>query len=253
MMIRFFTFTLLVFFQILMTSAWAEEVRVAVAANFKATLNEIVTNFEQDTGNTILISAGSSGKFYAQIKHGAPFDVFFSADVTRPQLIEEDGLALPGSRFTYAVGRLALWSPDPHMLKDDGPTVLSDGRFEHLAIANPKTAPYGTAAQQTLVALELWNHVKDRIVQGENIGQTFHFVFSKNAQLGFVARSQVLDPKINGAGSRWDVPEDFYEPLRQQAVLLTHGQQNEAAKAFLDYIKGQEARTILERFGYGLE
>jgi len=253
MIIRTFLFTLLVLFHILLTTVSAKEVRVAVAANFKATLNEIITDFEQDTGNTILISAGSSGKFYAQIKHGAPFDVFFSADVTRPQLMEEEGLAVPGSRFTYAIGRLTLWSPDPTMLKGDGPRVLSNGHFEHLAIANPKTAPYGTAAQQTLVALELWNHVKDRIVQGENIGQTFHFVFSKNAQLGFVARSQVLDPKINGAGSRWDVPEDFYEPLRQQAVLLTHGQQNEAAKAFLDYIKGQEARTILERFGYGLE
>ena len=253
MIIRTFLFTLLVLFHILFTTVSAEEVRVAVAANFKATLNEIVTNFEQDTGNTILISAGSSGKFYAQIKHGAPFDVFFSADVTRPQLMEEEGLAVPGSRFTYAIGRLTLWSPDPSLLKDDGATVLSNGRFDHLAMANPKTAPYGTAAQQTLVALGLWNQVKDQIVQGENIGQTFHFVFSKNAQVGFVAQSQVLDSKINGAGSRWDVPENLYEPLRQQAVLLTNGQYNEAAKAFLNYVKGPEARNIIEQLGYGLE
>ena len=253
MIIRTSTFALLVFFYILLTTASAGEVRVAVAANFKVTLNEIAIHFERETGHTTLISAGSSGKFYAQIKHGAPFDVFFSADVTRPQLIEEEGLAVSDSRFTYAVGRLALWSPYPTMLKKDGPTVLSNGHFEHLAIANPRTAPYGTAAQRTLETLGLWNHVKDRIVQGENIGQTFHFVFSQNAQLGFVARSQVLDPKINGTGSRWDVPENFHEPLRQQAVLLIHGQHDKAAKAFLDYVKGPKARIIIERFGYGLE
>lgn len=250
---RFFTFTLLVFFPIFLTPVSAGEVRVAVAANFKSTLKEMATHFEQATGHTTLISSGSSGKFYAQIKHGAPFDVFFSADVTRPQLLEKEGFVVPGSRFTYAIGRLTLWSPDPSLLKDDGATVLSNGRFDHLAMANPKTAPYGTAAQQTLVALGLWNQVKDQIVQGENIGQTFHFVFSKNAQVGFVARSQVLDSKINGAGSRWDVPENLYEPLRQQAVLLTNGQYNEAAKAFLNYVKGPEARNIIEQFGYGLE
>lgn len=253
MTMKIFLFTLLILFHILLTTTSAGEIRVAVAANFKSTLNEIVAHFKENTGHTTLISTGSSGKFYAQIKHGAPFDVFFSADVIRPQLIEEEGLAVPGSRFTYAVGRLTLWSPDPHMLKNDGPMVLSKSRFEHLAIANPKTAPYGTAAQHTLQALELWHHVKDRIVQGENIGQTFHFVFSKNAQLGFVARSQVMDPKINGAGSRWDVPADLHKPLRQQAVLLAHGQHNEAAKAFLEYVKSPEARTIIKRFGYGLE
>lgn len=244
---------LLVFFHILLTTASAEEVRVAVAANFRVALSEIVENFQRDTIHTALVSSGSSGKFYAQIKHGAPFDVFFSADVTRPQLIEEEELAVPGSRFTYAIGRLTLWSSDSNMLKTDGPTVLSKGHFDHLAIANPKTAPYGIAAQQTLHALGVWNHVKDRLVQGENIGQTFHFVFSNNAQLGLVARAQVMGPTINGAGSRWDVPEDLHEPLRQQAVLLIHGQHNEAAKAFLNYVKGSEARTIITRFGYRLE
>jgi len=253
MMIRTVFMVFLIFFHIPLMNASAEEVRVAVAANFKSTLKEIATHFEHATEYTTLISSGSSGKFYAQIKHGAPFDVFFSADVTRPQLIEEEGLAVSGSRFTYALGRLTLWSSDPDMLKKDGPTVLSKGHYEHLAIANPRTAPYGTAAQQTLIALGLWSHVKDQVVQGENIGQTFHFVFSKNAQLGFVARAQVLDPKINGSGSRWDVPDTLHEPLRQQAVLLTHGQNNEAAKAFLDYVKGPEAQIIIKRFGYGLE
>jgi len=254
MLIRTFPFALLVFFYIFLTTASAGEVRIAVAANFTSTLNEISFQFEQESSHTTLISSGSSGKFYAQIKHGAPFDVFLSADETRPQLLEDEGLAVPGSRFTYAVGRLTLWSPDPHMLKDDGgATVLANGRFEHLAIANPKTAPYGAAAKHVLEQLGSWNHLKDRIVQGENIGQTFQFVFSHNAQLGFVALAQVLDPKIHGAGSRWDVPEHLHEPLAQQAVMLNIGQHNAAARAFFDFVKGPTARTIIERFGYGLE
>ena len=253
MITRIHIFALLVFFHILLTTASAEEVRVAVAANFRAALSEIVKLFERDTRHTALVSSGSSGKFYAQINHGAPFDVFFSADVARPQLMEEEGLAVPGSRFTYAIGRLTLWSPDPNMIKGEGLTVLSNGPFEHLAMANPKTAPYGAAAKHILEALGLWNHIKGRIVQGENIGQAFHFVYSQNAQLGFVALSQVLGPKINGAGSRWDVPENLHEPLRQQAILLITGQQNKAATAFLDYVKGPKARTIIEQFGYGLE
>ena len=253
MPIRFLIFFLFLFSPGIVATVFAKEVRVAVAANFQSTLKEIARHFERDTGHTILMSSGSSGKFYAQIKYGAPFDVFFSADVTRPKLMEEEGLAVPGSRFTYALGQLTLWSSDPNLIKSDGVPALSKGPFEHLAIANPKTAPYGMAAQQTLVALGLWNRVKERLVQGENIGQTFHFVFSNNAQLGFVARAQVMDPKINGAGSRWDVPEDLYEPLRQQAVLLMHGQQNEAAQAFLNYAKGSDARAILEKFGYGME
>jgi len=253
MMTKIPILALLVFLQLLLTTASAEEVHVAVAANFRLTLREIVKNFERDTTHTVLINSGSSGKFYAQIKHGAPFDVFFSADVMRPQRIEEEGLAVPGSRFTYAIGRLTLWSPDPNMIKGEGLTVLSSGLFEHLAMANPKTAPYGTAAKRTLETLGLWHHIQGRIVQGENIAQAFHFVYSQNAQLGFMALSQVLDPKINGAGSRWDVPEHLHNPLRQQAILLIHGQHNTAAQAFLDYVKGPNARTIIEQFGYGLE
>ena len=253
MIARAFSIVALIIFYLLLTTVSAGEVRIAVAANFQSTLHEIAAQYTRDTGHTTLISSGSSGKFYAQIKHGAPFDVFFSADVTRPRLIEEEGLAVQGSRFTYAIGRLTLWSQDPKLLKKNVPEILSNNRFTHLAIANPKTAPYGTAAQQTLVALGLWNQVKNQIVQGENIGQTFHFVYSQNAQLGFVSRSQVWDPKINRAGSWWDVPENLYDPLHQQAVLLTHGQHNKVARAFLCYVKGPEARSIIERFGYGLE
>ena len=246
-------FLLILFFQMFSAVAVAEEVRVAVATNFLATAKEIIIHFEQDTAHVVVISSGSSGKLYVQIKNGAPFDVFFSADVDRPALLEEEGFAVRGSRFTYAVGRLTLWSADSDLIDKNGKTVLSDGTFEHLAIANPKTAPYGTAAQRTLQALGLWGHVKDRLVQGENIGQTFQFVFSTNAELGFVALSQVLDGKINGAGSRWDVSEGLHDPLRQQAVLLVNGQGNDAARAFLSYVKGPKALNVIQRFGYGVE
>jgi len=252
MIIRTYTFSLMFFLYVCLATAAAEEVRVAVASNFLGTLNEIITNFQRDTSHTAVVSPGSSGKLYAQIKHGAPFDVFFSADGKRPILLEEEGLAVKGSRFVYAVGRLTLWSPDSNMVHGEGRAVLSDGHFEHLAIANPKTAPYGRAAEQTLNKLDLWEDLKGRIVQGENIGQTFQFVFSKNAQLGFVALSQVLDPKINGSGSRWDVPRSFHDPLEQEAVLLVTGKEHEAAKAFLEYVQGDKSRAIIEQFGYGV-
>lgn len=245
-------FAFMFFFYVCLATAMAEEVRVAVASNFLSTLNEIITHFEKDTGHTVLVSAGSSGKLYAQIKHGAPFELFFSADVNRPKLLEEEGLAVQGSRFTYSVGRLTLWSPDPDMVKGEGKIVLAHGTFEHLAIANPKTAPYGLAAEQTLKKLGFWESLKHRLVRGENIGQTFQFVFSKNAQLGFVSLSQVLDPKINGRGSRWDVPATFHDPLEQEAVLLMTGQHHAAAQAFLEYVKGGTSRAIIERFGYGV-
>ena len=231
----------------------AGEVRVAVAANFLTTLNTIATKFEQDSGHTAVVSSGSSGKLYAQIKNGAPFDVFFSADVMRPKLLEEEGFAVPGSRFTYAVGRLTLWRPGPAMIEENEHSALLSNEVMHVAIANPKTAPYGAAAKEVLQALGLWERLQNRLVRGENIGQTFHFVFSKNAQLGFVALSQVLGPKVDGAGSRWDVPAHLYAPLRQQAVLLLNGQRNEAARAFLDYVKGVTSRNVIELFGYGLE
>jgi len=252
MMIRIYTFAFMFFFYVCLTTVAAGEVRVAVASNFLGTMNEIITTFQEETGHTAVVSAGSSGKLYAQIKHGAPFDVFFSADAKRPKLLEEEGLAVKGSRFVYAVGRLTLWSPDSNLVNGDGSTVLSDGHFEYLAIANPKTAPYGRAAEQTLSKLGLWELLKDRIVQGENIGQTFQFVFSKNAQLGFVALSQALDPKINGSGSRWDVPLSFHDPLDQEAVLLVTGRKNAVAQAFLDYVQGDKSLSIIERFGYGL-
>ncbi|NKB80913.1 MAG: molybdate ABC transporter substrate-binding protein [Nitrospirales bacterium] len=250
---RILTCAFIFFFHSLLLTAMANEVRVAVASNFLATLNEITKTFERDTGHGVTISSGSSGKLYAQIRHGAPFDVFFSADVERPRRLEAEGLVAQGSRFTYAVGRLTLWSADPNLITKDGKMILSKRRLDYLAMANPKTAPYGAAAKSTLQGLGMWEAWKDRVVQGENIAQTFQFVFSHNAQLGFVARSQVLDPKLKGAGSHWDVPVDLYAPLRQQAVLLVNSQQAKAASAFLDYVKQTKSREIIERFGYGVE
>ena len=230
-----------------------EEVRVAVAANFLTTFNAITKQFEEETGHNVLVSPGSSGKLYVQIQNDAPFDLFFSADARRPELLEEEGMAIRGSRFTYAVGRVTLWSPDSLLIQKDGITVLGQGDFEYLAIANPKTAPYGQAAVQILKALHLWEQLRERLVYGENIGQAFQFVFTNNAQLGFVALSQVLNPKFQNIGSRWDVPPHLYAPLTQQAVLLKKGQQNPAAKTFLVYMKGKTARDIIERFGYGTD
>jgi molybdate transport system substrate-binding protein len=233
------------------SSALGEEVRVAVAANFRTTFNSIAKQFEEETGHKVLVSPGSSGKLYVQIQNGAPFDLFFSADTRRPELLEQEGLAVHGSRFTYAVGRVTLWSSDPSVIKSDGKTVLNQEKFEYLAIANPRTAPYGQAAVQILKALHVWEQVRDRLVYGENIGQAFQFVFTNNAQLGFVALSQALDPKFKNMGSRWDVPPHLYDPLTQQAVLLKRGQHNPAAKTFLVYMRGKTALDIIEQFGYG--
>ena len=251
--IKFQTMSLAVFFWVLPNFAFASEVTIGVASNFLSTMHEIINQFEKETPHRVVVSSGSSGKLYAQIKYGAPFDVFFSADVKRPSLLENEGLAVQGSRFTYAVGKLTLWSADPTMIDEDGESVLSNKPFDHLAIANPKTAPYGTAAKNVLQKLRVWQKIQGRIVQGENIGQAFQFVFSKNAQLGFVALSQVLDRKIQEAGSRWDVPMEFYAPIRQQAVLLLKGRRSEAANAFLDYVKGPKARAVIKQFGYAIE
>ena len=233
--------------------ALAGETRVAVATNFLSTFEAIANRFEHETGHQILVSSGSSGKLYVQIQHGAPFDLFFSADAQRPELLEQEGLAVSGSRFTYAVGRLTLWSLDPLLIQGDGKTVLRQGKFQFLAIANPMTAPYGQAAVQTLKALKLWDHMEGRLVRGENIGQTFQFVYTENAQLGFIALSQVLHSKLKSVGTRWDVPTHLYSPLIQQAVLLNRGKKNSAAKGVMDYMKGKPARDIIEGFGYGTE
>lgn len=233
------------------TPAFAEQMLVAVAANFVPPFREIAMEFEKTTGHTVQVATGSSGNFYSQIKNGAPFDVFFSADMGRPKLLEDEGLGVKNSRLTYAIGRLVLWSPNADLVK--GEETLRSKKFKHLAIASPKTAPYGVAAMQAMQKLELWDTLQPQIVMGESLGQTMGFIESGNAELGFVALSQVLDPKIKGQGSRWDVPANLHEPIKQDMILLTKGKDNPAATALMEFIGGPQAKAIIERYGYELK
>ncbi len=240
-----------VFSSMTVTTAFAEQALVAVAANFIPPFREIAIEFETASGHTLRVAAGASGTFYAQIKNGAPFDVFVSADMERPKLLEDEGLGVKGSRFTYAKGRLVLWSPDAELVK--GEETLRSKTFKRLAIANPKTAPYGLAAMQAMQKLELWESVQPQIVMGENLGQTMGFVESGNAELGFLAFSQVMDPKIKVKGSRWDVPSNLYEPIKQDVILLTKGKDNPAANALMAFMGGPRTKKIIERYGYELK
>ena len=225
---------------------FAAEIHVAVSANFTFVIRKITKNFEAETGHKVRLISGSTGKHFAQIKNGAPFDAFFAADVKRPKLLDDEGIAQKGSRFTYAFGKLILWSPSKSYIDVDG-KVLKQGNFRHLALANPKLAPYGKAAQEVLQALELWDELSRSAVRGENIGQTFQFVKTGNAELGFVAFSQIKRPGQPLVGSFWEVPEVLYAPIEQQAVLLKN---NEIARAFLSFIKSKKSRKIIRRFGY---
>ena len=248
---RLFTWFLFVVVTLAVAPAFAEQVLVAVAANFVPPFREIAIEFERTTGHNVQVAAGSSGNFYSQIKNGAPFEVFFSADMERPKLLEDEGFGVKDSRFTYAIGRLVLWSPNADLIK--GEETLRFKQYKRLAIANPKTAPYGLAAMQAMQKLEIWESLQPQIVMGENLGQTMGFIESGNAQLGFVALSQVLDPKIKGKGSRWDVPTNLHEPIKQDVILLTKGKDNRAAKALMEFMDGPQAKTIIERYGYELK
>jgi len=227
----------------------AGEVSVAVAANFTAPMQKIATAFAQDTGHTAVLSFGSTGKFYAQIRNGAPFQVLLAADDETPVRLEKDGLALAGTRFTYAMGRLVLWSKQPGVVDAAG-DVLRKGTFERLSIADPKLAPYGAAAMETINRLGLLPTLQPRLVQGESIGQAYQFVATGNAALGFVALSQVmLDGKLVN-GSAWIVPTDLHAPLRQDAVVLATAKGNPAALALMAYLKSDKARVIMRAYGY---
>lgn len=226
--------------------ALAGETKVAVAANFTEAAKEIAARFKTRTGHEATLSFGSSGQFYTQIANGAPYEVFLSADVERPQRAEAEGLAAPGTRFTYAVGRLVLFSKTPGLVDSRG-AVLVKGGFEKLAIADPKAAPYGQAAVETLTRLKLYDALKPKIVTGSSITQAFQYVQTGAAELGFVALSQVADEK---GGSRWIVPASDHAPIEQQAVLLKTGERNAAAKAFLAFLKSGEAKAIIRRYGY---
>jgi molybdate transport system substrate-binding protein len=234
---------------VLASGAQAAEVSVAVAANFLAPMRLIAQAFEQETGHKVLAAYGATGSLYAQIRNGAPHHVLLSADDTTPKKLEDEGLAVPGSRFTYATGRLALWSRQPGLVDGKG-EVLRSGKFRRLAIANPKLAPYGAAALETLTRLGLLEQVRPKLVQGDNIAQAHQFVDTGNAELGFVALSQVLTQGQLTAGSVWVVPASMHAPLRQDAVLLTRGQDQPAARALLRYLKGDRALAIMRSYGY---
>jgi len=224
---------------------------VAVAANFAGAAEALEPAFQKATGHDVQLTTGSTGKLYAQISAGAPFDVMLSADAETPARLLAEGKAVAGTQFTYAVGRLALWSADPARIGDDGRAALAGPGLRHLAIANPDLAPYGRAARQALQALGFWDALQPRIVMGQNVGQTSSMVATGAAELGLVALSAARDPRNRDRGSHWEVPQTLFDPIRQDAVLLDHGADNEAARAFLDFLRTQEAANIINRFGYG--
>lgn len=231
------------------TNAWADEVQVAVAANFTAPIQAIAKDFEKDTGHKLVASFGATGQFYAQINNGAPFEVFLAADDSTPAKLEQEKQTVEGSRFTYAIGTLALWSAKPGYVDAQG-EVLKKNDYKHLSIANPKTAPYGLAATQVLTKLNLTEATKGKLVEGQNITQAFQFVSTGNAELGFVALSQIYkDGKVEN-GSAWIVPSSLHDPIRQDAVILNKGKDNPAAKAFIDYLKGPKATAVIKSYGY---
>lgn len=230
-------------------AAHADTISVAVASNFTAPMQKIAAEFAKDTGHKAELSFGATGKFYAQISNGAPFGVLLAADDATPAKIASEGKGVADSRFTYAVGQLVLWSKQDGYVDAQG-AVLKTGKFQHLAIANPKLAPYGLAAEQTLTQLGLLEQIKPKLVQGENIGQTYQFAATGNAELGFVALSQVMEDGKIKSGSAWLVPAAMHEPIRQDAIILNNAKDNAAAKALMDYLRSDKARAIITSYGY---
>jgi len=234
------------------TQIGADEIKVAVASNFYPAMKEIVLQYElkqsqSSENHKIILISGSSGKHYAQIMNGAPFDIFFSADKVRPILLEKKGISETGSRFTYALGRLVLWSSLDDFVEKDERLYNNDLRF--LAIANPKIAPYGVAAREALISINLWEDLQSKLVRGENIAQTFQFVNSGNAKLGFISYSQLMNPDYPVVGSFWEVPQSLYKPIEQQVVLL---KESSLAKDFLSFIESDESLNIISKYGYDL-
>jgi molybdate transport system substrate-binding protein len=234
-------------------AAQAETALAAVAANFAETAEALLPAFRESTGHDLELTTGSTGKLYAQIGAGAPFDILLSADAATPARLLDEGNAVAGSAFTYAVGRLTLWSTEPSRIGGDGRAVLEDPNLRFVAIANPDLAPYGVAAREALTSLGLWDALQPKVVMGQNIGQTNSMVASGAAEVGFVALSAVLSPRTENKGSRWDVPQEMYAPIRQDAVLLNPGADNAAAQAFLDFLRTPEAAEVIDRFGYGTD
>lgn len=231
--------------------AHADTVQLAVASNFTAPMKELAARFEQNTGHKVLASYGATGKFYAQIKNGAPFDVLLAADDETPAKLEKEGAAVPATRFTYAIGKLVLWSAQAGMVDDKG-AVLASGKFDHLSIASPKLAPYGAAAVEVLRKLNLGSQLESKLVQGENIAQAYQFVATGAAPLGFVAMSQVMEGGKLKTGSVWVIPSSMYAPIRQDAVALAPGKGKTVVSQFLAYLASEPARAIIRSYGYDL-
>ena len=232
-------------------AARADEIQVAVAANFTAPMQEIAKAFEAMSGHKVFASFGSTGKFYSQITNGAPFEALLAADQETPAKLEEEGAAVAGTSFVYAVGKLVLWSAKPDFVDTKG-QVLKQGKFEHLSIANPKLAPYGAAAVEAMKGLGVFGAIEPKLVQADNIAQAFQFVSTGNAELGFVALSQVFKDGKIPEGSAWIVPEKLYKPIRQAAVILANGKDKPAVIALMDFLKGEQTRVIIHSFGYGI-
>jgi molybdate transport system substrate-binding protein len=232
-------------------TAHADEVQVAVAANFTGPMQVISVLFERDTGHKASLAFGATGKFYAQISNGAPFQVLLAADDETPAKLVKEGNAVAGTAFTYAIGKLVLWSADAKLVDAKG-EVLKKGGFKHLSLANPKTAPYGAAGMQVMTKLGVADSIKPLIVQGENISQTHQFISTGAAELGFVAYSQVIKNGTIGSGSGWLVPANLYDPIRQDAVILAKGKDKPAAVALMNYLKGPKAQEVIKSFGYEL-
>jgi molybdate transport system substrate-binding protein len=229
----------------------AAETNVAVASNFMAPVKRILLYFERDTGHKLNLAFGATGQFYTQIRNGAPFSILLAADDETPLKLENEGLGVSGSRLTYATGRFVLWSKKPGFVDETG-EVLRSGQFEKLAIANPKLSPYGAAAVVALDKMDLRARITAKIVEGTNITQTFQFVASENAQLGFIALSQVYENGKIKEGSGWVIPPTLHAPIKQDAVLLTSGKGNAAATAFLKYLQSEKAKAIIRSYGYAI-
>ena len=230
-------------------TAGAAQVTVAVASNFLQPLKALAETFEAETGHRLIISSASSGKLYAQILHGAPFDIFLSADQQKPEALEQAGKIVPGSRFTYAVGRLALWSAGPDLIKDS-PDILQTDQFERIALANPRLAPYGVAATEVMQALGVEARLRSKQVLGENIAQTYQFVYTGSARIGFVALSQLSSNGQIRSGSAWIIPDSLHSPVRQDAVQLRRSTANPAAAEFLQLLRSAAGQSLLEEYGY---
>lgn len=250
---KFRSLTLVLSLLLVTSSTLAAELRVAVAANFNGTIQQLAANFEKETGHKVLLSSGASGAFYAQIQNGAPFDVFFSADSKRPELLTEQGLALTDTLFIYAQGIPVLWSSNPNLVDKQG-EVLKKQQYRHLGIAHPDNAPYGLAAQEILIKMGIWDKLNQdkKIIRAQNIGQAYSQAASAAVDLGFVALSQIMHPEVKGKGSYWIPSHDSYSPILQKAVVLESATNKALAKEFLAFIRTPASAEIIQSVGYGL-